>query len=96
MIRREMTAEASGQGGLHLINVADPTKPLPLLTIPANAGHVELFDGLAYATVANQIQAYDVVSGELVDSLSLGRRCRRVRAAACRDDALRYCRVGRR
>ncbi len=70
--QRQLAAVATFQGGLHLINVSDPTRPVLLQTIPINASRVALFDGLAYVAVGNEIQSFDVFSGDPVETLSLG------------------------
>lgn len=70
--QRQFAAVASGAGGLHLINVSDSARPVLVRTIPVNASRVALFDGLAYVAVGNEIQSFDVVSGEPVETLSLG------------------------
>ena len=66
--------------------MSDPTRPKLLLTIPVAADHVELFDGRAYAMVGSDLRVFDLVSGEEVDSFSLGAGA--VTDALARDGAL--------
>src|SRR5207302_688900 len=57
---------------LHLVDVSDPAAPKLLRTIGVNTGLVVVADGVAYAAVAGQLQSYDLLTGELLQTLSLG------------------------
>ncbi len=70
--QRSLAAVASGSGGLHLIDVSDPARPVLLQSVPVDVNQVVLYDGLAYAAAANEIQSFDTRSGEVVETLSLG------------------------
>ncbi|MEM9218254.1 MAG: Ig-like domain-containing protein [Cyanobacteria bacterium P01_F01_bin.150] len=59
------------QNGLQLVDVSDPMMPELIQTVEINAFQVEVFDGLAYATVGGTLQTIDLLTGEITDSLSV-------------------------
>ena len=68
----QVAAVAANSGGLHLIDVSSAAQPRLILTISANASAVKVVAGVAYAAVGNTIQAYDLLSGQLLQSLTPG------------------------
>jgi len=72
--RLGIAAVAAGAGGLHLIDVAAPTAPSVLRTIAGDVRQVEVLDGVAYAAVGTALRAYDLLTGELLNTLSPGLR----------------------
>ena len=67
-----IAAVADNAGGLVLVDVADPQNPTIIKTITdAIAGHVRVNDGVAYATVGGNLQAYDLQTGDLLQILGL-------------------------
>jgi hypothetical protein len=69
---RQLAAAAFGSG-LALVNVADPTRPVTLQTVPVNASLVRLYDGVAYVAVGTDVRALDATTGEDVQDLPLGK-----------------------
>ena len=68
-----IAAVASGAGGLHIVDVSNPNSPVLLRqTIALNATQVEVFDGIAFVSVATGLRAYDLVTGENLEILELG------------------------
>jgi RHS repeat-associated protein len=67
---RQIAAIASSQG-LHLVDVSDPMTPTLLQSISVTASLVEVADGLAYVSLGGQLRAYDLVTGELLQTLAL-------------------------
>src|SRR5262249_32255350 len=67
-----IAAVASGTGGLNLVNVSNPTTPTLLLDIPGTFSAVRVKDGVAYAASGNAVIAYDLLTGELLQSLPVG------------------------
>jgi hypothetical protein len=66
-----LAAVAGDSGGLHLIDISDPAKPRLLRTLPVSTQHMVLFDGFVYAaTSEGEIQAYDVSTGERIDTVA--------------------------
>ncbi|NOT96865.1 MAG: phosphatase PAP2 family protein, partial [Nitrospira sp.] len=62
---------AANAGGLHLIDVSNPTAPTLIRTIATTPNQVEVFDGFAYATVGSELRSYNLLTGELVQSVSV-------------------------
>ncbi len=75
-VGRKIVAAASPTSGVHLIDVANPTQPKLLRTLPHEGtdpvAAVELYDGLVYVGVGGKIRAFDVQSGELSSDFDLG------------------------
>ena len=63
---------AANAGGLHFVDVTDPMNPALLQTISTNASAVRLIAGVVYAAVGNTIQSYDLLTGQFLESLTLG------------------------
>src|SRR5207244_993848 len=68
----KIAAVAANAGGLHLVDVSDPTQPKLLQTINAVANQVEVLDGIAYAAVGSACSSYDMLTGDLLQTLDLG------------------------
>jgi hypothetical protein len=72
----QVLAAATPRGGVHLIDVADPTQPSLLLTIPHNGNDpvvgVEVFDGQVLVAVGDEIRTFDETTGEPYGTLELG------------------------
>ena len=66
-----IAAVAANAGGLHLVNVADPMQPALLQTIPGTVNQVGVINGVAYAGFGASIRAYDLLTGELLETLDL-------------------------
>jgi hypothetical protein len=67
-----LAAVADGSGGLQIVNVADPTKPKLVQTISINANAVRVIDGIAYANDGSKLDAFDLATGQLYQTLALG------------------------
>jgi hypothetical protein len=67
-----LAAVADGIGGLQIVNVADPTKPALVQTIPINVTQVQIVDGIAYANNGGALDAFDLATGAELQSLSIG------------------------
>lgn len=70
--RLGIAAVAANSGGLHLVSVTDPTRPALIRSLNAQAGQVEIIDGVAYATVGSEFHSFDLLTGERLQVLSLG------------------------
>ena len=68
----QVAVVADGVAGLRVVNIADPTKPSLVLTIPSGSTHVEVLDGIAYADGGSSLYAFDLASGAPVQVLNLG------------------------
>ena len=64
-----MAAVASGEGGLHFVDLTDLMLPRRVRTATVNARQVEFVDGLVLASVGSRISAFDPLSGEMLNSL---------------------------
>jgi hypothetical protein len=64
-----LAAVADGSGGLQIVNVADPTSPKLVQTIPIDATQVRVIDGIAYANNGGAIDAFDLVTGAELQAL---------------------------
>ncbi len=67
----QITAVASNNGGLQLVDVSDPMLPKLQQTVNITPNQVEVFDGVAYATVGNSLEIIDLLTGESLQSLVL-------------------------
>lgn len=65
----ERAVVTTGIGGVHVIDMADPAAPVLERTIDVNASRVEVFEGVAYTPVSDTLRAYDVLTGERLQSL---------------------------
>jgi len=63
---------AAKSGGLHLVDISEPMNPRLLKTINVAASQVEVVDGIAYVAVGFQLQSYDLLTGDALESLTLG------------------------
>lgn len=63
---------ASGGGGLHFVDVSNPSSPSLIRTINVQAGQVEVVDGVAYVGAGANLRAYDLLTGEKLQDLALG------------------------
>ena len=68
----QIAAVAAGSGGLHFVDVSDPMLPTLHRTININARQVEILDGVAYVSVGSMLQSYDLLTGDIIQHLSLG------------------------
>jgi hypothetical protein len=67
----QIAAMASNAGGLNFVDVSNPAQPQLLSTANVNAGLVRVQDGVAYAAVGTTVQAYDLLSGKVLQTLDL-------------------------
>ena len=67
----QIAAVASNSGGLNLVDVSNPTQPKLLHTVNVSTGMVQTLDGIAYAAVGGVLQSYDMLTGELLQTLSI-------------------------
>ncbi len=70
--RLQIAVVAGNAGGLHFVDVSDPTTPTLIRTINVAASQVEIIDGLAYVAAGNSLLVYDVFTGEKLQTLGLG------------------------
>ena len=61
---------ASNTGGLHFVDVSNPTSPTLIRTIATTPNQVEVFDGFAYVAVNGELRSYNLLTGELVESVT--------------------------
>jgi hypothetical protein len=67
-----LAAVAAAGGGLHVVNVTDPTAPRLVRSIAATVNQVEVVEGTAYAAVGPELRAYDLLTGDLLQTLIPG------------------------
>ncbi len=70
--RLEIAAVAANAGGLHLVDVSDPMLPSLIQTIAVNGGQIEVVDGVAYVNNGSELRAYDLITGDRLQTLGLG------------------------
>ena len=70
--RLRIAAVAAGSGGLHLVDVTDPVQAVLIQTVASQPAQVELFDGVAYVAAGTKLQSFSLITGELLQTLSLG------------------------
>jgi hypothetical protein len=63
---------ASGDGGLHFVDVKDPMLPRWIRSIAARAIQVQIVDSVVYAAVGNELRSIDLATGELFQVLGVG------------------------
>jgi hypothetical protein len=68
----DLAAVADGTSGLKIINVADPTNPELVQTVAIDATTVQVVQGIAYANDGNNLDAVDLATGEILQTLKLG------------------------
>jgi hypothetical protein len=81
-----LAAVVDGSGGLQIVNVADPTNPKLVQTIPIDATRVQVIDGVAYANNGGAIDAFDLATGAGVQAPVNGATI----TAIARDGAMLY------
>jgi|GEM_PF-1024795 len=64
-------AAVTTANSLQLVDVSDPMLPKVLHSLPISANKVQVFDGIAYATVGTSLRAIDLLTGEELQSLTL-------------------------
>jgi hypothetical protein len=67
-----IAAVATGGNGLQLVNVEEMGTPALIQIVNINATHVVIVDGIAYANDGEKLDAIDLVSGRVLQSLELG------------------------
>ena len=68
-----IAALAAGGAGLHLVDVTNSIAPVLLQTVDlgSSAQRVEVYDGLAYVAVGSSLISVDLLTGEVLQTLSL-------------------------
>ena len=66
-----IAAVATGNSGLQLVDVSDPMLPKIQKTVNVTANQVEIFQNIAYATSDTTLSAIDLVSGNILQTLTL-------------------------
>jgi hypothetical protein len=66
-----IAAVATGANGLQLVNVDDVGSPALIQTVNIDATHVLIVDGIAYANDGEKLDAIDLLSGTVLQSLEL-------------------------
>ena len=69
--RLNIAAVATAASGLAIVDVTDPSNPQLIRTIAGNATQVEVFEGVAYTNQGSDLRAYDLLTGERLQSLAL-------------------------
>jgi WD40 repeat protein len=64
-------AAVASTTGLNLVDVSNPQQPQLLQTVSVDTALVRVKDGIAYAAVGGQIQAFDLLTGDLLQTLSV-------------------------
>ena len=67
----QIAAVATNSGGLQLVDVSDPMVPILSRAINISVNQVEIFDGIAYATVGTSLRAIDLLTGEELHNTTL-------------------------
>ena len=67
----QIAAVASNAGGLNFVNVSNPTQPTLLKSVGANVSLVRVANGVAYAAVGGKLLSYDLLTGELLQTLNV-------------------------
>jgi|CXWL01.1.fsa_nt_gi hypothetical protein len=62
---------AANAGGLHFVDVSNQVSPTLIRTIATTPNQVKVFDGFAYVTVGGDLRSYNLLTGELVQSVSV-------------------------
>ncbi|NET00825.1 MAG: hypothetical protein F6K61_09680 [Sphaerospermopsis sp. SIO1G1] len=68
----QIAAVATNTGALKLVDISDPMLPTVEQTINIPANQVEIYNGIAYATVGTSMYAVDLLTGEELQQLNLG------------------------
>ena len=69
--RLNIAAVATAASGLAIVDVTDPSNPQLIRTIAGHATQVEVFEGVAYTNQGSDLRAYDLLTGERLQSLAL-------------------------
>ncbi|MBI1348007.1 hypothetical protein GC163_17175 [bacterium] len=69
---RQLAAVAAGTGGIHIVDVSDPMLPRLVRTLDVQTNQLEVYDGVIYAAVGADLQSYDLLTGEPLQTLDLG------------------------
>jgi hypothetical protein len=67
----QIAAVADNSGGLQIIDVSDPMQPKVIQNIPVPTGLVQVADGVAYAAVGANLESFDLLTGENLQTLPL-------------------------
>jgi hypothetical protein len=72
---QNLAVVASGPAGVNLVNVSDPMAPTSVKTVfvPGGANYVQVFDSIAYVACGNTLVSVDLPSGDVLQTLNLGR-----------------------
>jgi len=68
----QIAVVAANSGGLDFLDVSSPLQPQVTLNISNNTSAVQIIAGVVYAATGNTIQAYDLLTGQLLQTLTLG------------------------
>jgi hypothetical protein len=71
-LKLNIAAVADNGGGLNFVDISNLMQPSLLRHIGVSAAQVRVKSGVAYAAVGSDVQAYDLLTGEELDSLSVG------------------------
>ncbi len=63
---------ADNAGGLDFVDVSDPLHPAIIARSNTPASHVQIGDGITYASVGTALESFDTSTGDLLQVLSLG------------------------
>ncbi|MBD2152111.1 Ig-like domain-containing protein [Pseudanabaena sp. FACHB-1277] len=66
-----IAAVATNSGGLQLVDISDPMLPKLIKTVNTFTNQVEVTGGIAYATFGNALQAIDLLTGDIIQTLQL-------------------------
>ena len=71
---RSLAAVAAGSFGLHIVDISEPMAPELVRTenLAGSVTNVELNNGLIYATVGNRLVSLDLVTGQEIETTTLG------------------------
>jgi hypothetical protein len=86
----DLAAVADGTGGLKIIDIADPTNPQPVQTVAMDATAVQVLQGIAYANDGSNLDAIDLATGEILQTLSLANLGGSQLSDIVRDGAMLY------
>ncbi len=67
-----LAAVADGSGGLDIIDVSNPMIPTLIQSVGVDATAVQVFEGIAYANDGKSLDAIDLATGELLQTLNIG------------------------
>ena len=66
-----LAAVATNSGGLHLVDISDPMLPRLHNTFAVDTPQIELFNGIVYAAVGNSLEAIDLFTGDVLQTIDL-------------------------